>query len=66
MRTRTIIGLGCLAAIAGAAYKDDLAAVYVALGVGSIIYLLHAIEIKLNRLLDHYGIFVSDQEAARD
>lgn len=43
-------------------YAQDLAAGYVAflgLMTGSV---LHAIEVKVNRLLDHYGITVSKNE----
>jgi len=53
-------------ALFGAAYEKDLAAAYVAFGACAILYLLHTIEFKLNKLLDHYGIVVSDHEAARD
>jgi hypothetical protein len=66
MRTRIIIGLACVFGIAGAGYAHDLAAAYVA-GVGAgIFYLLHTIEFKLNKLLDHHGIQVSDHEIASD
>ena len=66
MKTRVIIGLVTLAAVIGAAYKNDLAAVYVAVGVGAVVYLLHTIEFKVNLLLDHYGIQVTDRDISRD
>jgi hypothetical protein len=61
-----LIGLFTLAAVIGASYKNDLAAVYVAVGIGAVIYLLHAIEFKLNKLLDHYGISAPNYEISRD
>lgn len=49
-----------------AAYQQDLAAIYIALAWGGISILLHAIEVKLNRLLDRQGISVPDYEIAAD
>lgn len=47
----------------GIAYQQhNLAAAYVAVGVHVILYVLHAIEVKLNKLLDERGIHVSPQE----
>lgn len=66
MRTRVGIGLVTFAGISLAAHERDLAAVYVALGIGALIYLLHAIEVKINRLLDRYGITVLDSDIAKD
>jgi hypothetical protein len=66
MRTRLLIGLSLLLFGGSALYVDNLAAAYVALGCHAIIYLLHTIEVKLNRLLDHHGILVTDAEIARD
>jgi hypothetical protein len=66
MRTRVLILLSLLLFAGIAGYADNLAAVYVAAGAHAIIYLLHTIEVKLNRLLDHYGILVTDAEIARD
>ena len=66
MRTRTLIGLYTTAAVVLAGYQRDLGAVYIALGVGGLIYHLHAIEVKINRLLDHYGITVWDSDIAKD
>jgi len=53
MGTRTMIGLGTAAGIAGAAYAIDLAAPYVAIARAAIVYLLHTIEFELNKLLDY-------------
>jgi hypothetical protein len=61
-----MIGIICLGAILFATYKDNLAATYIAAAAFAIIYLLHTIEFKLNRLLDHERIFVGDADIARD
>jgi len=66
MRTRTLIAIATVAGVAGAIHEHNLAAMYVALGTGGIFYMLHAIEAKINRLLDHYRITVRDDEIARD
>jgi hypothetical protein len=49
-----------------AGYRDDLAAVYVASAALWIMWVLHAIEVKLNRLLDYHGVHVTDAEIAKD
>src|SRR5687767_4180164 len=51
MRTRTFIGVALVAGIVGAIHAEDLAAAYVAVVGASVIYLLHAIEFKMNKLL---------------
>ncbi|QJR17982.1 hypothetical protein [Pelagibacterium halotolerans] len=66
MKTRLAIGLCVAIGVAVAAWRDDLAAVYVALGVGAVAYLLHAIEFKINRLLDERGITVFDDQIGKD
>jgi hypothetical protein len=66
MRTRTIIGLATVVAIGFAAYYENLAAAYVAGGTYVVMYMLHAIEFKINRLLDHYNLSVRDFEIAKD
>jgi hypothetical protein len=66
MRTRIWIGLATACAGVFAAYKGDLAAVYIAIAWGSLTYVLHGVEFKLDRLLDHHGIFVSPNEIAKD
>jgi hypothetical protein len=66
MTTRGLIFFSLLLFGGGAIYENNLAAGYIALGTHAIIFLLHTIEVKLNRLLDHYGIVVSDAEIARD
>ena len=35
-------------------------------GVYAILYTLHAIEVKLNKLLDHFDLSVPDWEIAKD
>ncbi len=66
MRTRVSLGLVVVAAIAVAIHFGDLAAAYVAIAGGAIVVLLHAIEFKINKLLDERGIRVYDDEIARD
>jgi hypothetical protein len=66
MRTRVLIGLSLLFFGGLAMHVENLTAGYVALGTHAIIYLLHTIEAKLNRLLDYHNIFISDAEIARD
>jgi hypothetical protein len=46
------------AAIGIAAYQKDLAAIYIAAGVYMLLYMLNAIEMKLNKLLDHHDLSV--------
>jgi hypothetical protein len=65
VRTRLLILLSLLLFVGPVAYANNIAAMYVALGAHAIIYLLHTIEVKLNRLLDHHGILVTDAEVAR-
>jgi len=62
MRTRVVIFLSLLFWGGIAVCKDNMAAIYVVVGVHAIIYLLHTIDVKLNRLPDHYGILVADAE----
>jgi hypothetical protein len=66
MTTRIWIGVGSFGAAAVAGYQSNLAAMYIALGFGAIVYLLHTIEFKLNKLLDERGITVRDREIAKD
>lgn len=65
MKTRTLIILSCVAFSAGAASQNNLAALYVALVGHAIIYMLHVVEVKLNRLLDHSRLTVTGAEAAQ-
>ncbi len=60
--TRAIIGISVFAAVLYAAHSKDLAAIYVALGVGLVVAVLHVIEVKVNRLLDHLGIVVRNED----
>lgn len=66
MRTRVKIGLFTFAGIVAAVTEHDLAAMYVAITAGALIYLLHAIEAKINLLLDHAGIAVRDIDIGKD
>jgi hypothetical protein len=66
MRTRIVIFLWMSAGIVGAVYAKELAAAYVAIGTAAVVWLAHVIDFKLNKLLDHYGISVSDREIAKD
>ncbi len=65
--TRTVIGLSTLTmAGVAAAYHSDLAAFYVAIIGGGVVYLLHTLEFKINRLLDRHSITVYDHEISQD
>lgn len=66
MRTRALIAIATVAGVAGAIAEHNLAAMYVALTAGGVFYVLHAIEVKINKLLDHYRIIVRPEEIARD
>jgi hypothetical protein len=66
MSTRTLILIFGGAAFVLAAYANNLAAMYVAIFATFIIYLLHTLEVKLNKLLDHYGVTVWDSDIAKD
>lgn len=47
-----------------AASNGNMAAVYASVGFHAVIWMLHTLEVKLNRLLDERQIFVSDSELA--
>ena len=66
MSTRILIFIFGGAAFVVASYAKDLSAMYIALFATFIIYLLHTLEFKLNKLLDHYGISVWDSDIAKD
>lgn len=66
MSTRTWIAVLTIGAALYAGHENNLAAVYIAIGVGGITFLLHAIEVKLNKLLDVQGVTVWDSEIAKD
>jgi hypothetical protein len=40
----------------------NLAAIYVAISFGCIGYMLHVLEVKINKLLDHHRITVRDKD----
>jgi hypothetical protein len=64
MKTRTIIWSSALAGTGLAwAYVSETAAI-VAFSAHVIGYFLHHVEVKLNKLLDHHGIRVTDKELA--
>ena len=42
--------------------QNNLAAVYVALSFGVIAYMLHSLDCKINKLLDHHRIIVRDED----
>ena len=66
MRTRIWLFIFMIAGGGLAFFAGDLAAGYVAIGIFMIMFMLHAIEVKLNRLLDDRRIHVSDWEIAKD
>lgn len=66
MRTRVGIAIATAIGVGIAVSQGNLAATYVALGVGAIVFLLHAIEFKINKLLGDRGIHVYDDEISKD
>ncbi|UWU66115.1 hypothetical protein [Bradyrhizobium sp. NC92] len=66
MSTRILIFIFGAAAFAVASYEKNLPAMMIAVFSTFIIYLLHTIGFKLNKLLDHYGIRVWDSDIAKD
>jgi hypothetical protein len=66
MSTRLLIIIFGGAAMVLAGSVDNLAAMYVSVFSTMIIYLLHTLEVKLNRLLDHHGITVWDSDISKD
>ena len=66
MSTRFLIFIFGAAAFAVASYEKNLAAMMIAVFSTFILYLLHTLEFKLNKLLDHHDIRVWDDEIAKD
>jgi hypothetical protein len=66
MRTRVGIALVAAIGVGIAAVQADLAAAYIAIGIGAIVYLLHVIEFKINKLLSDRGIQVFNDQIAKD
>jgi hypothetical protein len=66
MSTRWIIGIAIIITLEIAVTAKDLAACYVAIIGGAIVYLLHTIEFKLNKLLTENDITIWDDEIAKD
>jgi len=65
MPTTFMIAISAFIWTAWAAAAENMTAAYISIGVHALVYLLHAIEVKLNRLLDHHGIHVSKQEISQ-
>ncbi len=63
---QTTIWLAGACAFSWAAYKENLAAMYIAGFFGVLATTMHAIEFKLNKLLAQHGIKVGDYEIASD
>jgi hypothetical protein len=66
MSTRAKLLLAMVAAMVAAGYDKNLAAIFVAGGAYLILFQLHALEVKVNRLLDDQGISVPDRDIAKD
>lgn len=66
MRTRTMIGLLSVGVAAFGVATQDFAVVVISAAWGALAYHLHAIEVKLNKLLDFHRIQVLDSEIAKD
>lgn len=66
MPTRVLIWAAALAVAAYAVWINNLTLAAVAVGLGVVVHLLHAIEFKLNKLLDHFSIFVNDRDISKD
>ncbi len=66
MSPRWILGIAVIITLVIAVAAKDLAASYVAIICGAIVYLLHTIEFKLNKLLTENDITIWDDEIAKD
>lgn len=66
MRTRSMIGIAVIFGLIGAFIMRDLAAAYIAVIGGALVYLFHTVEFKVNKLLDERRIAVWDDEIGRD
>ncbi len=64
MKTSIVILLSALVWTGMALQTDNLAAVYVSISAHVLFYILHALEVKVNRLLDHYGLQVTRHDVA--
>ena len=64
MKFRTTMVLSAVLWTGIAISRDNLAAAYASAGIHVAIWLLHALEVKINRLLDDRGIRVSEREIA--
>ena len=62
MKTKNLLIVGAVFWTGVAVLVNDIAAIYISLAAHGIIWFLHRIEIKLNKLLDNQGFFVSEQE----
>lgn len=62
MGTRTLIWVACCIPAAIAAYSGHAAVAAVFFMAAPVMNMLHALEVKVNRLLDDRGIRVTDAE----
>ena len=65
MGTRAKIALSFVFWTALAAYSGNMAAAYVSIAGHAIFYMLHVIEVKVNKLLDQQALYVTDADIAR-
>jgi hypothetical protein len=66
LNTRPMIVLVSAVAVLLAWYENNLAAEYAAIGAGTALFMLHTIEVKLDKLLDHHGVFVAEHDIDRE
>ncbi|TIT18719.1 MAG: hypothetical protein E5W70_28205 [Mesorhizobium sp.] len=59
MKFSTLIAVSAVFFAGFAASQNNLAAVYIAVGVHALLYTSHAIEVKLNKLLDDRGLTIT-------
>ncbi len=65
MKTRTLIAFVAFGLVAAAAYSENTAAVFVAIVGAGQLWHLHNIEVKVDKLLDHYGLHVTSEDLDR-
>lgn len=64
MKTRTLIWTICAASVGIAVFYGNNTAALIILCTFMIIYLLHSIEVKINRILDDRSIRVTEEDLA--
>lgn len=62
MKTKTLIAISAVLFGWAAGHDAGISAVIIVLIGHAVIFQLHAVEVKINRLLDHSGIYVSRKE----